>query len=65
MTKTMQAGRITRASSNSLPPTAAGDDHVVLRLAREALRANPPSVRFIARSVARRDQGAPPWPAFD
>ena len=68
MSKALQAGRITGASSNALPATAASDDHVVLRLARDALRANPPAVRFIGRSVARSDQsflGRMPWRAFD
>jgi hypothetical protein len=67
MNKAMQAGRITRAPSSSLAPTAANDDHVVLRLSRDALRANPPTVRFVGRPVAR-DRSFPGrmlWRAFD
>jgi hypothetical protein len=42
-----------------------GEERVVLRLAREPLRADPPRVRFIGRSVARIEKGTLPWPAFD
>jgi hypothetical protein len=41
------------------------DDHVVLRLAREALRQDPPRVQFVGRSGRSAAQGALPWRAFD
>jgi hypothetical protein len=62
MSEAAQPTRIAR------PPADAGpedDDRVVLRLAREALRSDPPSVRFIGRSGPVSPQGALPWRAFD
>jgi len=41
------------------------DDRVVLRLVRDALRQDPPRVRFVGRSAAGSGQGALPWPAYD
>jgi hypothetical protein len=61
MSQHMQAERIV---SRPAQP-GRDDDHVVLRLAREALRQDPPRVRFVGRSVAGSDQGALPWRAFD
>jgi hypothetical protein len=55
-------GRTTRVASM---PAAPDEDRVVLRLAREALRANPPRVRFIGKTGAVAPQGALPWPAYD
>ena len=40
------------------------DEHVVLRLAREALRQDPPRVQFVGRSDRGQAQGALPWRAF-
>jgi hypothetical protein len=63
MSKTVQAVRLIRAPS---PPEAQYDDErVVLRLARVALRSDPPRVRFIGRSGPGVPQGASPWLAFD
>jgi hypothetical protein len=36
--------------------SARDDEHVVLRLAREALRSDPPSVRFVGRLGRREPQ---------
>ena len=44
---------------------ARDDDHVVLRIAREALRQDPPRVQFVGRSGRAAAQGALPWRAFD
>jgi hypothetical protein len=41
------------------------DDHIVLRLAREPLRQDPPRVQFVGRSGGAAAQGALPWRAFD
>jgi hypothetical protein len=62
MSEALQPTRIARSSS-AAPP--AGDEHTVLRLARDALRADPPSVRFIGRSGPAMPQGALPWLAYD
>jgi hypothetical protein len=62
MSEAMQPTRVARSSS-ATPP--ADDEHIVLRLARDALRADPPSVRFIGRSGPVMPQGALPWLAFD
>jgi hypothetical protein len=42
---------------------ARDDEHVVLRLAREALRQDPPRIQFVGKS-GRAAQGALPWHAF-
>jgi hypothetical protein len=63
MSEAMQPTRITRSPSSSA--SRQDDEHVVLRLAREALRADPPSVRFIGRTGPVAPQGALPWLAFD
>jgi hypothetical protein len=63
MSRTVQPVRIIRAPSAPTPQS--DDEHVVLRLAREALRGDPPTVRFIGRSGPGVPQGAPPWLAFD
>jgi hypothetical protein len=42
---------------------ARDDEHIVLRLAREALRQDPPRVQFVGKS-GRTAQGALPWHAF-
>ena len=63
MSEVLQPTRIARSPSTSTPRY--DDEHVVLRLAREALRSDPPSVRFIGRSGPGAPQGALPWLAFD
>jgi hypothetical protein len=63
MSEATQPTRIARSSSTST--SSADDEHVILRLAREALRADPPSVRFVGRSGPVSPQGALPWRAFD
>jgi len=63
MSEATQPTRIARSPSTSAPRH--GDEHVVLRLARDALRSDPPSVRFIGRSGPVAPQGALPWLAFD
>ena len=63
MSEAMQPTRITRSPSSSA--SRQDDEHVVLRLAREALRDDPPSVRFIGRTGPVAPQGALPWLAFD
>ena len=40
------------------------DEHIVLRLAREALRQDPPRVQFVGRTGRGSAQGALPWRAF-
>ncbi|HEU0075827.1 MAG TPA: hypothetical protein VFS30_17640 [Dehalococcoidia bacterium] len=42
-----------------------GHEHTVLRLAREALRQDPPRIQFVGRSGRAAAQGALPWRAFD
>jgi hypothetical protein len=59
MSQHLQAERIVSR------PAQLEDEHVVLRLAREALRQDPPRVRFIGRPAAGSGQGALPWPAYD
>jgi len=44
---------------------AQDDEHVVLRLAREPLRQDPPRVKFVGRSGPSTAQGALPWRAYD
>ena len=44
---------------------AQADEHIVLRLAREPLRQDPPRVQFVGRSGQSLAQGALPWRAFD
>jgi hypothetical protein len=64
MSEAAQPARIARSPAPSAGPED-DDDRVVLRLAREALRSDPPSVRFIGRSGPVSPQGALPWRAFD
>jgi hypothetical protein len=63
MSEAIQPTRIARSPSTSASHD--DDDHVVLRLAREALRSDPPSVRFIGRSGPVSPQGALQWPVYD
>jgi hypothetical protein len=42
-----------------------GDEQIVLRLARAALRQDPPRIQFVGRSGRAVAQGALPWRAFD
>jgi hypothetical protein len=63
MTKATQPTRIARSPSTSA--SLQDDGHVILRLAREALRADPPAVRFVGRSGPVSPQGALPWRAYD
>jgi hypothetical protein len=56
------SGRVQAERILSKP--AGDDEHVVLRLAREALRQDPPRVQFVGRS-GRAAQGALPWLACD
>lgn len=60
MSQRLQAERII-----SRPAQESDDERLVLRLAREALRQDPPRVRFVGRSAAGSGQGALPWPAYD
>ena len=48
----------------SMPGSTPDDERAILRLERQALRANPPTVRFIARSGPASPQGVLPWPAY-
>ena len=57
MSHQSQAERIVRK------PAGDSDDHVVLRLARQSLRQDPPRIQFVERS-GRAAQGALPWRAF-
>jgi hypothetical protein len=63
MSEATQPTRIAR--SPSISASRPDDEHVVLRLAREALRADPPAVRFVGRSGPVSPQGAFTWRAFD
>ena len=63
MSEATQPTRIARSPTTSAPRQ--DDEHVILRLAREALRADPPSVRFVGRSGPVSPQGALPWRAYD
>ena len=40
------------------------EEHIVLRLAREALRQDPPRVQFVGRSGRAAAPGALPWRVF-
>jgi hypothetical protein len=63
MSEATQPTRIAQSPSTSTPGN--DDDRVVLRLAREALRSDPPSVRFVGRTGPVSPQGALPWLAYD
>jgi hypothetical protein len=56
------SGRLQTSRIVSKP--AQDDEHVVLRLAREALRQDPPRIQFIGRS-GHAAQGALSWHTFD
>lgn len=49
----------------SMPAATLDEERAVLRLERQALRADPPTVRFIARSGPATPQGVLPWRAYD
>jgi hypothetical protein len=63
MSEATQPTRIARSPSSSAPHLE--DERLVLRLAREALRSDPPSVRFVGRTGPVSPQGALPWLACD
>ena len=54
-----------RQTERIVSKPARDDEHIVLRLAREALRQDPPRVQFVGRSGRGSAQGALSWRAFD
>ncbi len=51
-------------SSRIVSSPSQNDEHVVLRLAREALRQDPPRVQFVGKSGQVQAQAVLTWPVF-
>jgi hypothetical protein len=60
--KTNTTRRIEQVNARSIG-LSADDDHLVLRLSREALKTDRPEVRFIGRLGGAESQRRLQWPA--
>ncbi len=62
MSMNQPLGRIEETPSRTMS-SAADDERVVLRISRESLRAERPTVRFVGKSGGVTPQQRLPWPA--